>query len=805
MVQVKKVNIIMAGLVLAALLSLSYVSALTSSLNFKFSPAQILGVSAGMLVAYTLIFWNKWSRRILLGLAVIAGVTLFFYINKKELFPQYASRVVDCLYWLNDYILGNAEINPRYELYITIGICFLITFPVFFLTVKRFNFLLILITGMGIFVGQWVLEFFVSESAFYVFIFTLLLCYFRHVYYRKHTGESGDYVSPASFILWVAPISVLITLVAFSIPASDKPIEWKWMDEKIMTLSNYFRTGYSNSFSKFDYFSVEYTGFGREGKLGGKVRLDTTEVLNVKGERPAYLRASGKDTYTGSAWQDTNKTQMSIHDMNNQIMYANTELSIGLPLLAGGNEKLDNLFHLGTYTVKYLGVKTKSVFLPGVVQQVTFNGNPQLGAAVNGNSTLVMDKTMGRDFTYTVETAALDYSNEDFRSMMRKSRKGLYEDILKGKLNSELFRRNARINPGVYGGKNGPVVRYSDFVSQLAQNSKDIYAKYTQIPDTVPQRVKDLALEITSAKQNNYDKVKAIEQYLSQNFPYTLEPKATPKGKDFVDYFLFDLKQGYCTYYASSMVILARSIGMPARYVEGYMMPSATSEENTYIVTNEKAHAWVEVYFEGFGWLPFEPTAAFTTSFYASNAPLNLSSESITDPSFEGEEEESGLIKELEMDDSGSSSGEVVNSYPDFRAIGAWAALGLVAAFFLMLLINAVRSRSRIRKMMRMETRDSILAFYAHFMQVFKLHGYTIKAGETPSQYSDRIDRYFILRPVNFKMITESFIVARYSRNELSENTKNSYLVFYRELVENSLSDFGKLRFFYYKFVLGVL
>ena len=141
-------------------------------------------------------------------------------------------------------------------------------------------------------------------------------------------------------------------------------------------------------------------------------------------------------------------------------------------------------------------------------------------------------------------------------------------------------------------------------LDNLIKHSERINEQYLSLPDTLPERVKELAYEITKDQETDYDKVKAIEKYFMTDFHYTYNPGDVPEGRDFVDYFLFDSKQGYCTYYATAMTILVRSLGIPARYVEGYCLTSDTWEgKNEYMVTNEQAHAWTEVYFEGIGWL----------------------------------------------------------------------------------------------------------------------------------------------------------------------------------------------------------
>lgn len=89
-----------------------------------------------------------------------------------------------------------------------------------------------------------------------------------------------------------------------------------------------------------------------------------------------------------------------------------------------------------------------------------------------------------------------------------------------------------------------------------------------------------------------------LAQYLAANTTYSLTPLTPPADEDFVAYFL-ETKTGYCTYYASAMAVLCRSLGIPARYVEGYQLPEGTQPGETVTVTQRQAHAWCEVYFKG--------------------------------------------------------------------------------------------------------------------------------------------------------------------------------------------------------------
>ncbi len=134
-----------------------------------------------------------------------------------------------------------------------------------------------------------------------------------------------------------------------------------------------------------------------------------------------------------------------------------------------------------------------------------------------------------------------------------------------------------------------------------------IKTKYLQLPSSVPDRVAKLAQTITTAKTTPYDKAEAVETYLRNTYKYSTVVRSAPPGRDPVDYFLFDLKADFCEYFASSMAVLLREVGVPARVVEGFTA-GELDITNRYAVKELNAHAWVEVYFPQYGWIEFEPT-----------------------------------------------------------------------------------------------------------------------------------------------------------------------------------------------------
>jgi len=130
--------------------------------------------------------------------------------------------------------------------------------------------------------------------------------------------------------------------------------------------------------------------------------------------------------------------------------------------------------------------------------------------------------------------------------------------------------------------------------------------RYLQLPDSLPRRVRTLAEELAAGQETPYDKARAIERYL-RTIPYNDQIEGPRPSQDGVSYFLFDAQEGYCDYYASAMVTMLRSLGIPARYVRGYA--NGSSQEGVFHVLEDNAHAWPEVFFPGYGWVEFEPTA----------------------------------------------------------------------------------------------------------------------------------------------------------------------------------------------------
>jgi transglutaminase-like putative cysteine protease len=146
--------------------------------------------------------------------------------------------------------------------------------------------------------------------------------------------------------------------------------------------------------------------------------------------------------------------------------------------------------------------------------------------------------------------------------------------------------------------------------SELQMASKDIpepiSSTYLQLP-TLDPRIKQLAEQITAGATTEYDKAARIELYLKSHYRYTLDLTG-PRTADPLAYFLFTRRAGHCEYFAAAMTVMLRDLGVPARYVGGFLPGEYNDVGGDWIIRASDAHTWVEVYFPGSGWITFDPT-----------------------------------------------------------------------------------------------------------------------------------------------------------------------------------------------------
>lgn len=168
---------------------------------------------------------------------------------------------------------------------------------------------------------------------------------------------------------------------------------------------------------------------------------------------------------------------------------------------------------------------------------------------------------------------------------------------------NEAYRMTSLVSVATDDDLRGASTEYDNFLTD----------HYLQLPESLPDRVRDFADRLTAGSDNPLDKALAIQNHLrGPEFTYSLDIEAPPTEADGVDWFLFDSKVGYSDYFGSSMAVMLRSVGVPTRMAAGYA-PGELNEDGQRVIRDSDSHGWVQVYFPGYGWIDFEPTPNWPT------------------------------------------------------------------------------------------------------------------------------------------------------------------------------------------------
>lgn len=291
----------------------------------------------------------------------------------------------------------------------------------------------------------------------------------------------------------------------------------------------------------------------------------------------------------------------------------------------------------------------------------------------------------------------------------------------------------------------------------LTAYPRDVISRYTQLPE-MPYRVEALTLELTRGQSTVYDKAKAVESYL-HTLKYTTQVTPPPADRDAVDYFLFDLKEGYCDYFASAMAVMLRSVGVPARIVSGYAAGEQTTPGGPFVVRDSNAHSWVEVYFPRYGWITFDPTPGGAQYAVAVNSgqidPATSTPEAVPpDPN-------SPTGSEQLPQDIGSASSDLTSGLGSVE--GALLDLGLLRTIALALLtVGVLAAALALLWFSGFAGLPAPAAAYARTTQLASLLGWRPRTNETPHEYASRLGQQAPAARPALGQIVDAFVAHRF-------------------------------------------
>ncbi len=362
----------------------------------------------------------------------------------------------------------------------------------------------------------------------------------------------------ASFLLAGGLIGLVALLFSWRLTAVASTPDTLRMLQRLNTPYNEVLARWNRMFASLNNYNLRNVDrFGKSLPLEGPRNLSPEPVMLVSvAEGRHFWRAQNLDTYDGSAWHNSSTEQRSLEPY---------DMSIPLP-------KYD-----------YRGNVTADFTLFRGTDSLLASSQPVL-ASVATNATL----------------AKMDDGGIELQQLA---------------LSVPLLAGNRYATAGSTSTADPVQLQIAS-----TQYPAWITDRYLQLPNNISDRVKALGQNIVSkaGALNSFDQAVAIESYLRTNIEYDEKLDAPPVGVEASEYILYMTKRAYCNYYATAMIVMLRSMGVPARMAVGYANgmldntgQSTTPEEGrvNYLVRGTDAHAWVEVFFPEYGWVEFEPTA----------------------------------------------------------------------------------------------------------------------------------------------------------------------------------------------------
>ena len=446
-----------------------------------------------------------------------------------------------------------------------------------------------------------------------------------------------------------------------------------------------------------DYANIP---FGQQLPLGGPIDLGDEIVMWVETEGGRYWRGAVYDLYDGTGWQNTD-------DLNATIAADR------------------HLPRDGEYELRYAVVQTVVPNWSGVGQVFGIGQPASVDVPLEIQYSLTeVGAEEGRDPLSASATVSL------IKSRIPLNRERPYTVISSSSVaDAESLREAGEV--------------YPTWVTR----------RYLQLPSALPPRVGELAQGVVAPHDNAYDRAIALQDYLRRTIEYREDIEPRPPDRDPIDYLLFDSREGYCNYYASAMVVMARAVGIPSRLAVGYVGGQFDDETGQYAVRERDTHAWVEVFFPRYGWMEFEPTA--------SEAPIvrpTMGEDALRDELRElrAHRPESDTPFEVDLSVEGMSEPSSVS------ALGDWGTMGWMIGLLMMAGSAGAAGFWMIRKRWR-KGPSRAERLYRALATYGRLLGVRAQACHTPHEYATLLTEKVPERRWEIRRIVTLYVQDRFS------------------------------------------
>lgn len=466
------------------------------------------------------------------------------------------------LYVNNGIAIGNSIFDGTpadynlYKPYITVLIP-LISFLLVVFTHNRFRNFIMIVTFM-VMISYWYTGYDAQiKNNLFKFIMISLITYASNKYSEneRKLRKIGVNINNSfnKVFIYIIISSIIISSLSKVLPQN---FLGKYDNTIITKLQNKFAANRKAEADIKNKYNISFAGYSDSNvKLGGPVIINDLTAFKIEftqendENKPMYFTGSIKDKYDGFSWK---KTKNNYVDAEKVPRYTQ-----------GFVEPLNGKKTLTIYPYE---LRSSTLFVPRYTENITVSENgkafiDEFGSYINSG---LVNKS------YKIQY----YGSSNMAD-------NLFINLPSSNYISEAMSREYN-----------ETIDNSD--KEAGKQVRSQYKEFLQLPDNISNRTIELVNTITKDKQGSYYKAKAIFDYLSLNYKYTLDVSEVPQGQEFLDYFLFTEKKGYCTYFATAATIMCRIAGIPARYVEGFHITDKKDSDGFYAASNKNAHAWCE-------------------------------------------------------------------------------------------------------------------------------------------------------------------------------------------------------------------
>lgn len=591
------------------------------------------------------------------------------------------------IYFLNDSIVKNfnsindAIYNSRFTEFYQFKPFIFILLPLIIFIIMAMNSRGssngILFFTVSILIFFWYLEFLEEVKArLLAFVIISTITYSINVYqkYLKQLSKQGIQIEldRKRIIAYIAACSIIVAWVGLFLPQQYEG-NFKITGDGLWRNPFGPEVGGASLRLQQGRFGLNTVGYNdTERKLGGPIELTDELVFKVDSDKPYYLKGDVLEFYTGSSWKKEIQEYEKISNVSG------LEVNSFISSILGSNRDKSKKF-MSIYPEEII---TNTIFVPSFVQEVT---------------------TEKGSIYYEKNASTFLSSEKNIKEFII----GFYDpdDVINAVRRRASYRGNS--------------ISRADF------------EKYLQVPDNITERTVELVYNLVKDSRTDEEKLEKIKTYLSVNYPYSLNVSEVPEDVDFIDYFLFTEKKGYCVYFASAMTMMARIAGIPARYVEGFKMPN-TSFEGIYQVTAEQAHAWTEVLIRQDPEIWMTVDCSTTPAEERQRLQQEVGMEfDLEDPITE--EDDINIPEEQTKLDGDMVSGGNTVSQVSKKVI---LSIGLIFALIFIILIRLIVYKSKKNRMLNSK---SIIPLYSHMLKRIKRIGINKSDYSTDAEFASDI------------------------------------------------------------------